>query len=735
MDMKNRFGKHIKLFIYLIIIVLINVMGVTLFFRFDLTSNKIYSLSQASKKVVSTLSEPLTINVFFTRNLPPPHNQTERYLRDLLEEYAIRANKYFNYRFYDVSFEGEAGERGAMENQKLAKSYGIYPVQIQAVEQDEVKFKRAYMGMVLIHGDIVERIYTITSADGLEYKLTTTIQKLNNKISALLSLKDKIRITLFLSSSLKQVAQYMGLKELSEYPTKVEEIIASLNNKSYGKLEYIYEDPSNDKDMESLQKRYNIMNLKWPSLLRGEIQAGKGVFGLVMEHKEKVLEIPILRVLRLPLLGTQYDLMDLNKIEETINDNLATLININEDIGYLADHGTLAVSGVSPMGRQNQNSLSSFVALVSQNYTLKHVNLKNGSIPDNLNSLVIVRPTEKFSEYALFQIDQALMRGTPLALFLDAFNEVMPQNQRAMGLNRGPNYIPIDTGLEKLLTHYGVRMKKSFVLDENSYRQRVSRQFGGGEQPIYFAPVIKNKNINKDLDFMKRIKRLVALKISPLELDKKRIDESRLRAYQLFSSSVKSWEMSGEIMLNPMSITPPASENEKSSMPLAYLLEGKFPSYFAGKPVPEKTSENTDLKTEDEKDTEQIKSVEKPLIDLSKIEGKGGFLSKGKPSKIFLVGSSEMLKDSLLDPEGKGSNAVFIMNILDVLNHREDIAAMRSKEQLFNPLYETKGYAKTFTKTFNVAGLPVLVVLFGLFVWLRRHSRKKQIQMIFQKSR
>jgi len=733
--MKSRFGKHIKLFVYLIIIVLVNVAGITLFFRFDLTSNKIYSLSQASKKVVSTLSEPLTINVFFTRNLPPPHNQTERYLHDLLEEYSIHANRYLNYRFYDVSFEGETGERDAMENQKLANSYGIYPVQIQAVEQDEVKFKRAYMGMVLIHGDIVERISTITSTDGMEYKLTTTIQKLNNKISALLSLKDKVRITLFLSSSLKQAAQYMGLKELSEYPAKVEEIITSLNNKSYGKLEYIYEDPSNDKDMESLQKRYNIMNLKWPALSNGEIQAGSGVIGLVMQHKEKILEIPILRVLRIPILGTQYDLMDLNKIEDTINDNLETLININEDIGYLADHGTLAVSGVSPMGRQNQSSLSSFFALVSKNYNLKHMNLKEGLIPDNLNSLVIARPTEKFSEYALFQIDQALMRGTQLALFLDAFNEVMPQNQRAMGLNRGPNFIPIDTGLEKLLTHYGIGMKKSFVLDENAYRQRVSRQFGGGEQPIYFAPVIKNKNINNDLGFMKRIKGLVALKISPLELDKKRIDENRLRAYQLFSSSTKSWEMSGEIMLNPRFITPPASDTEKGSFPLAYLLEGEFPSYFAGKPIPEKTSENTDSKTTDEKDTEQIKPLKKPPIDLSKIEGGGSFLSKGKRSKIFLVGSSEMLKDSLLDPEGKGSNAIFIMNILDVLNHREDIAAMRSKEQLFNPLYETKGYARAFTKTFNVAGLPVLVVLFGLFVWLRRHARKKQIQMIFQKSR
>jgi len=206
--------------------------------------------------VVATLSEPLTINVFFTRNLPPPHNQTERYLHDLLEEYAIHSNRFFNYRFYDVSPEGDTGELGAMENQKLAKSYGIYPVQIQAVEQDEVKFKKAYMGMVLIHGDLVERIPTITSTNGLEYKLTTTMQKLNNKISALLSLKDKVRITLFLSSSLKQVAQYMGLRELSEYPVKVEEIVTSLNKKAYGKLQYIYQDPSSDKDMESLRKRY-----------------------------------------------------------------------------------------------------------------------------------------------------------------------------------------------------------------------------------------------------------------------------------------------------------------------------------------------------------------------------------------------------------------------------------------------------------------------------------------------
>ena len=58
---------------------------------------------------------------------------------------------------------------------------------------------------------------------------------------------------------------------------------------------------------------------------------------------------------------------------------------------------------------------------------------------------------------------------------------------------------------------------------------------------------------------------------------------------------------------------------------------------------------------------------------------------------------------------------------------------MRSKEQRFNPLFDTGPATKTFVKSFNIAGLPVLVTLFGLLVWFKRHSRKKHIQMMFQK--
>ncbi len=738
MAVKKKSENYVKFFSYLVVIVLINVAGITFFFRVDLTRNKIYSISEASQKVVSTLSEPLTINVFFTKKLPAPHNNTERYLRDLLQEYSVYANQNFNYHFYDVSPEEGDISQQAKENQELAKNYGIYPVQIQVIEKDEVKFQKAYMGLVLIHGDIIERIPTITSTDGLEYQLTTAIQKLNNKISALLRLPEKISIKLFLSSSLKIVAPYMRLSNLSELPTKVESIVEELNNKNYGKLKFAYLDPTKDKSLETVLTKYNILSLKWPAISGRKIEPGKGAIGLVMEYGNKVVDVPLIHVMRIPLIGKHYELVDLDDLEEIINEGVESLIDINEDLGYLADHDTLKISSPSPassMGLDNEDDLSNFGTLTSQNYSIKEVKLKDASMLDNLNCLVIARPTEEFTDYELFQIDQFLMRGKSLALFLDTFNEVMPPKQQSFAYNRMPSYVPIHTGIEKLLAHYGIRIKESYVMDENCYKQRVPAQFGGGERAIYFAPVIKNEHINSDLKFMRNIKGLIAMKISPLELDTEQIKKNGLKARRVFSSSEKSWEMKGRINLNPMFIRPPESAETEKSLPLAYLLEGEFPSYFAGKPIPERKSadEKESDNTEKARKKQPTDTDKKPDVDLSRIQSEGESLSKGKPGKIFVIACSEILKNNMLDEKGRTPNAMFIMNVLDFLNNRQNIALMRSKEQRFNPLKDTTAGTKMFVKSFNIAGLPVLVVLFGLMIWLLRHSRKKRIQLMFLK--
>jgi ABC-type uncharacterized transport system involved in gliding motility auxiliary subunit len=721
--------KYIKFLVYLTIVVLVNVAGITLFFRLDLTASKMYSISEASKKVVSTLSEPLTVKIFFTKNLPAPHNNTERYLHDLLEEYGIYASHYFNYHFYDVSAEeGELSEK-TRENQSLANNYGIHPVQIQAIEKDEVKFQRAYMGMVLIHGDLIE--------------ITTAIQKLNNKISALLGLQDKIRIKLYLSSSLYQMAPYIGLKKLSEIPDQLEKIVQQLNQKNYNKLEFEHLDPSTDEDQEAIAKKYNIMTVKWPALAKGTVLPGKGSIGLVMEFEERALVTRLLQVIQIPILGSRYQLMNMQELQEIIEKNVEALIDINEDLGNLADHGTLDISGTSPLRQtalQRQETVLNFRSLISQNYSLKQINLAEESIPDNLKSMVIARPTLPFSDYELFQIDQFLMKGKNLVLFLDRFMELRPGNQQGGNIGgQQPVYVPVDTGLEKLLNHYGIRIKKSYVMDENCFRQTLPAQLGGGERSIYFAPIIKSRFINQELDFMKSIKGMIALKISPLELDTERLTANGLKATRLVASSEKSWEMSGRITLNPMFIQPPSSEEDMQSKPLAYILAGEFPSYFAGQPIPVKEID------ENESDNKDKEAAKQPLpneataadtqseIDISEIVTDGQFIAKGKPGKIFLMASAEMLKDNILDASGRGPNATFILNVIDYLNGREDIAIMRGKEQRFNPLDDTKAGTKTFVKTLNIIGLPAFVVLFGILVWFRRHARKKNIQMMFQK--
>ena len=69
-------------------LVLLNILGVFFFGRIDATKNNLFSLSDGSKRVVESLKDNLEVTAYFTADLPPPFNATERYVRDVLDEYA-----------------------------------------------------------------------------------------------------------------------------------------------------------------------------------------------------------------------------------------------------------------------------------------------------------------------------------------------------------------------------------------------------------------------------------------------------------------------------------------------------------------------------------------------------------------------------------------------------------------------------------------------------------------------
>ncbi|MFA5904776.1 MAG: Gldg family protein, partial [Desulfobacula sp.] len=579
--------------------------------------------------------------------------------------------------------------------------------------------------VVIIHGDLVEKIEAVTSTQGLEYQLTTAIQKMNKKVSALLRLDGKVSVSMYLSSSLNAVAPLIGLDQFPVLGKAVTGIIEQLNTKSLGVLDFKQFDISGKAELDAIGKKYELMALSWPALPEKNIPEGSGAAGIVIEYKGKTATLPLIKAIKLPVIGTTYQMADPVGLEADMNAIVEKLIGINKDLGYLSGHGTLSLmpDQMAMMQGMPSESLQAFNTIMSSRYGTKPVDLKTGSIPDGLNCLIIARPTEKMSDYELFQIDQALMKGTNIAFISDSFIE---SQAPPGGMGMPPAQMPIDTGLEKLLHHYGIDVKKAYVLDKQCYKHQAPKEMGGGEQSIYFAPMLKETGINTKPDFMNNIKGIITMQISPLELVEENIDKEKITATKLFSSSDESWLMEGMINLNPMFIRPPETKAEMKSYDLAYLLSGTFTSYFKGKALPEKETGKMTEENAEEKTADKIKKPEaKPAPQGA--TASYSFLETSKPAKLFVLPCSQMLQDNMLDPEGQSTNAMFILNIIDHLNGEDDIAMLRSKQQTLNPIARTTPFDRGVIKAFNIIGLPILVILFGLGVFVKRRARKKKI--------
>src|SRR6266498_1420324 len=120
--------KSLLKFILLVtgILVLVNVVSDSYFFRLDFTADKRYTLSDATKDILKSVKEPITVKAYFSENLPPDIAKTRRDFKDLLIEYANRSKGKVVYEFINPN-EKEETEQEAMQA-------GIQPVMINVRE-------------------------------------------------------------------------------------------------------------------------------------------------------------------------------------------------------------------------------------------------------------------------------------------------------------------------------------------------------------------------------------------------------------------------------------------------------------------------------------------------------------------------------------------------------------------------------------------------------------------------
>lgn len=674
--------------LFIVLLLLANLVGQRAFLRLDLTGPRSYSLSPVSRQLVKTLNEPLSVKVFFSDNLPSPYNSVSQYVKDLLVEYKGAANRNFSYSFFDMNDK---------ENQKLASDYGLSQAQIQQVANNEVGFKQVWMGLAIVYQDSIQPLDSLTSSDGLEYKLTTAMSKMIGTADALagLSGNDKINLTLYATDKLSGF-QISGFDKLA---SDVQNAYDAINKKNMDRIAYTKVDPS-PSDIPALTQKYGIQSISWKNADGSE---GSGALGLVLEYKNNFRLIPL--SMQRSLFG--YAIAGLDSLESAIGDSLQSLMAKSTDIGYVTGHQ-------EPSIYDTQNGAGHFNSLVSDLYTLKELDLSKNTIPANLTTIIINGPKSEFSDAELYKIDQFLMRGGNVLFFVDPFNATQGNYYQQ------PQYLPLDTKLGKLLSAYGVSLGQNYVMDENCY---TTTQQGYGKLSLPWAPLLQKDGLNASSVITKNLGYVIFLQNSAVDAKTAQADKD-LKVTVLAKSSPKSWLVSKDIMLNPLMTSAPSDKSTEKAEYLAVLVEGKFKSAFDTEPGAEPATSTGNGLADATSATGAVSS-----------SGNTGALSSSSrlagsvlPGKIFVAGSSELTGAQLIDESGTEPVALFVRNVIDYMNGADDLCTMRTKGLSLSTLTGKNSGAAAFTQFFNEFGLTILVALVGLIVWRERSKRRRRIR-------
>lgn len=167
--------RNFQIAVYLLtgIFILTNIVGNRLPGRLDLTRNKIYSLSSATKETLTHLPDIVTINFYASSKLPSQLIPIVREVKDILRDYQTTAKGNLQVTIKDPS--------GNPQIAQEAISKGIQEVQFNVIGQEEFQVKTGFVGLEISYAGKNEVIPFIQSTNDLEYQLTSSIVKLTTK--------------------------------------------------------------------------------------------------------------------------------------------------------------------------------------------------------------------------------------------------------------------------------------------------------------------------------------------------------------------------------------------------------------------------------------------------------------------------------------------------------------------------------------------------------------------------
>lgn len=499
-----------------------------------------------------------------------------------------------------------------------------------------------------------------------------TLSKASKEVVA--TLPDHLTIKAFLSRH----------QELDYGARYVRDMLEEYANSSKGKLTWEALNPDEDEAAKQEATRMKVEAVRLQEVGAAKFSVQTAYLGIGLQYAGQVESIPVVNPNN--LVGLEYELTSIIK----------RMAQRKRKIAFATGHGEPGTSA----GLQALNQ-------GLDHYEISSIDLKQNDVPEDVDLLMVVGPNEPFSERAKYRIDQHLMRGKSLAVLLDGMVMETPKGQMPPGQLTPEIARPNDVGLDDLLQHYGAKVERNIVLDEQNVP--VFMQVGPGQvMPVNYPGYPIVTELDRDNPAVGKLRAVVPVFPSSVAIsDGASTDGRVIRA--LAKTTDKSWKQT-EIFLFDPNHEPKAAE-ERASYPIAVTIKGKLRSFFAGKPVPPPEGE--------------AGKPEEPT------ESAAPEVASEAEARVVIVGDSEFIRDETVRKlrQAVSSNFVFMLNLIDWLAQDEALIGVRSKMEASRPLKQVDPDRITLIKYANTVGVPVALIILGIVRWRIRRARRARLTL------
>ncbi len=179
-----------ELLIGLILLISLNIVGQYIFSRFDLTSDKRYTISEATKEKLKGLEDVVFVRIYLDGDLPAGFKRLKNSTREMLEEFRVYANDNIQYEFIDPSAEPDQKVRNDIYRELSKK--GLNYTNLKTKDGDKVSEQIVFPGLIMSYREREVPLQLLKSQIGadpevmlnnsiqqLEYELISTIKKVS----------------------------------------------------------------------------------------------------------------------------------------------------------------------------------------------------------------------------------------------------------------------------------------------------------------------------------------------------------------------------------------------------------------------------------------------------------------------------------------------------------------------------------------------------------------------------